>query len=425
MSDGAIPTLHVDLSREVGRASQRASGILYGLTEDGSNPPDKYLDGIGPRYVRAGGAQLDAPGGWVADRYERRWAATLAQYRRTTSLDGTFIMLVHDLYGADGSTIDKWPGDGGDWADFSAFLDRLIDDVTGEAMIPQWDLWNEPDIELFWARPQQQFLEAWQIAFGKVREAFPEATIVGPSTAQEPSDDNEWWMAFLDFIAAHDSVPDIISWHEIGGAAHGQDPVASRAAVEGMLRSRGLSVSEFQINEYAEKWQQNPGQSAWFIARLERAQIEGLRANWASGPELHDNLADLLTRTEDGYATLGDWFTYQWYSGQQGAVLATESADPLDIFATKRDGNNPEARFLLGNHGGLTGQVAIVVRGLEAAGLSHPRAVINRIPHNDGMPVEGLAPATDVRIAGIDPGTIRITIDYADDHDGFAVRLHR
>jgi hypothetical protein len=423
MINPSVPTLHVDLGRELGPAGRRAAGILYGLTEDGSNPPDEYLEGLGLRYVRAGGAQLDVSGGWVNGRYERRWAATLAQYRRTAAVGGTFIILVHDLYGADGSAINRWPGDGGEWSDFGTFLDRLLDDVGNAGMNPQWDLWNEPDIELFWDRPQEQFHEAWQIAFGKVRAAFPEAAIVGPSTATEPSEDNAWWNAYLDFIAADNVVPDIISWHEIGGTAHGQDPVASRAAVEEMLSSRGLTTRDFQVNEYAEDWQQNPGQSAWFISRLERADIDGLRANWASGQKLHDNLADLLTCTDRGYAPLGDWHTYQWYGGQQGMVVATESAGPLDVFATKADGSVPEAKLLLGNHGGWTGQVVLVVTGLEATGLGDPSVVINRIPNNDGQPVEGPNPVADVEIEKLGSDRIRITIQYVNDRDAFSFHL--
>lgn len=137
-----VDTAMVDLA-DLGRtADQRGSGILYGLTEDRSNPPDEFLTGIGFRFQLAGGAQLDSPGGWAAGSYERRWTSTLAQCRRTTALGGTFIMLVHDLYGADGTAIDRWPGDNGDWAGFDGFVGRLINDVAAAPIDPQWDLWT-------------------------------------------------------------------------------------------------------------------------------------------------------------------------------------------------------------------------------------------------------------------------------------------
>jgi len=418
-----IATVRVDLSEEVGLPTRRASGILYGLTEDGASPPDVFLTGIGFRFERAGGAQLDSPGGWVAGRYERRWASALAQYRRTVALDGEFIILVHDLYGADGTAIDRWPGDGGNFSDFERFLDRLIEDVGAAGLIPQWDLWNEPDLDLFWARSSEQFRGAWRLAYRKVRARFPEATIVGPSTAGEPSETDEWWNAYLDFVAANDVVPDILSWHEIGGRAHGQDPVASRSAVERMLAARGLHVRGYQVNEYAEASQQNPGQSAWFVARLERARVDGLRANWGKGPELHDNLASLLAHSPDGYAPLGDWFTYHSYAGQRGVVVASEPDGAFDVFATRLINNNRQARLLLGNHGGMTGPVAVNVAGFQAAGLPDPRVLVERIAYDDGRPTRGpvvvRAEIDDLN----DPTSVTIVLDYADARDAFAITL--
>jgi hypothetical protein len=420
----AIATVRVDLSQELGVPTRRASGILYGLTEDGEGPPDAFLTGMGFRFERAGGAQLESPGGWVAGRYERRWASTVAQYRRTIALGGTFIILVHDLYGADGTTIDRWPGDQGDWSDFERFLDRLIEDVRVAGMTPQWDLWNEPDLDLFWARSAEQFCEAWGRVYRKVRAAFPDATIVGPSTNCEPSENDEWWNAYLDFVAANDVVPDIVSWHEIGGRAHGQDPVASRAAVEEMLARRGLRVRDLQVNEYAEASQQNPGQSAWFVARLERAQIDGLRANWGKGPDLHDNLASLLTHGRDGYAPLGDWFTYRSYAGQHGVVVASEPDGAIDVFATRLPDDGRQARLLLGNHGGTTGPVVVVVAGLQAAGLQDPRVLVERIPHDDGRPIRGPVLVRSAKVDLKGPTAVTIVVDYADAHDAFAITLN-
>ena len=95
----------------------------------GSFPPDQYFTDVKFRYMRAGGAQLDSPGGWVSGRYDRRWNSTRAQLLRTRSLGGEFILLPHDLWGADGTAISRFPGDNGNWTDYDAFLTRLIDDV--------------------------------------------------------------------------------------------------------------------------------------------------------------------------------------------------------------------------------------------------------------------------------------------------------
>jgi len=60
----AATTISVDFSANLGAPTYRASGTLYGMTEDGANPPDRYYRDINWRFERAGGAQL-AGGGWV------------------------------------------------------------------------------------------------------------------------------------------------------------------------------------------------------------------------------------------------------------------------------------------------------------------------------------------------------------------------
>jgi hypothetical protein len=128
-ASAADESISVDFSVTTGAPTYRASGWIYGMTENGANPPDRYFTDVRLRYMRAGGAQLDSPGGWVSGRYDRRWNATRAQLLRTRSLGGQFVLLVHDLWGADGYAISRFPGDNGNWSDYDAFLTRLVADV--------------------------------------------------------------------------------------------------------------------------------------------------------------------------------------------------------------------------------------------------------------------------------------------------------
>ncbi|WP_246277689.1 GH39 family glycosyl hydrolase [Phytohabitans rumicis] len=197
------------------------------------------------RYMRAGGAQLDGPGGWVSGRYDRRWNATRAQLLRTRSLGGEFIILPHDLRGADGFAISRFPGDNGNWADYDAFLTRLIDDVRATGVPVQWDIWNEPNLSLFWNRPQSQYFELWRRSYQRIRAAFPNHLIVGPSMAGVPSTGG-WWVQYLDFVRANNVVPDIFSWHALPS-----DPVANVATANSTLDARGIPHPRaYQVNEY-------------------------------------------------------------------------------------------------------------------------------------------------------------------------------
>lgn len=63
-----------------------------------------------------------------------------------------------------------------------------------------------------------------------------------------------------------------------------------------------------------------------------------MRANWGSRSDLHDRLADLLGKTEDGeYFPNGEWWLYRYYASMKGERIATRvSADArFDVFATK------------------------------------------------------------------------------------------
>lgn len=388
LAAGAVPaadeSLSVDFSVTNGTPTYRASGWIYGMTEDGKNAPDKYFRDVEFQAMRAGGAQL--PGsGWVGGGYDRRWNATRAQAQRTVELGGTFVLLNHDLWGADGANIGRFPGDNGDWTDYDNYLNRLFNDVKEAGITVQWDIWNEPNIDLFWKRSQSQYLEMWAHTHRRIRETFPTMLIVGPSCACVPTTGG-WWTEFLDAVKASNTVPDIVSWHALPG-----DPVANVATADQTLDSRGIAHPKpYQINEYAAPEEQNPGDGAWYITRLERAGADGLRANWAGGQNLHDDLASLLTRDPNGqYQTKGEWWVYYFYATQTGQIASVTPSGSYDAFATKTDGS---AKILIGG-GGTTGNVAVNLRGLDTTkGIvqnDQVRVVVQNIPYNNGGAVTG------------------------------------
>ncbi|WP_327589742.1 ricin-type beta-trefoil lectin domain protein [Nonomuraea sp. NBC_00507] len=382
----ADQTITVDFSAGGGSPTYRASGWIYGMTENASAPPDRFYTDVKFRYMRAGGAQLDSPGGWVSGKYDRRWNSTRAQLLRTRSLGGEFILLVHDLWGADGYPISRFPGDNGDWTDYDNFLTRLINDVRATGATVQWDLWNEPNITLFWNRPQSQYFELWRRTYQRIRAAFPTHLIVGPSCACVPSATHSFWNQYLDYVKANNVVPDIISWHSLPG-----DPVANVAAADTTLNSRGIPHPRpYQINEYGASNEQNPGDGSWYIARLERAGADGLRANWAGGGNLHNDLGNLLVRNSAGeYQPKGEWWVYRFYGSQTGQIVSVTPSSSYDAFATKAAGT---AKILVGG-GTTTGNIAVNLRRLDTtSGIvqnNQVRVVAERIPYNGGGTVQG------------------------------------
>lgn len=181
----------------------------------------------------------------------------------------------------------------------------------------------------------------------------------------------------------NDSIPDVFTWHaeQFDPTNVFGDPQEAAASLTSMLKNHSLPIKPFCINEYGAPAEQQPGGAAWFISRLERLNIPGLRGNWANGNQLHDYLANLLSKpgantpqysaTGEGYFANGEWRVYQYYATQmKGARLATEgSPDRLfDAYATS-DGSPSGVKILCGPRLAL-GTWAVQVDGLSY--LGHP-----------------------------------------------------
>ncbi|MBD3139996.1 ricin-type beta-trefoil lectin domain protein [Microbispora bryophytorum] len=417
-AQAADESISVNFSAAGGSPTYRASGWIYGMTENAAGPPDNYFTDVKFRYMRAGGAQLDSPGGWVSGKYDRRWNATRAQLLRTRSLGGEFILLVHDLWGADGYPISRFPGDNGNWTDYDNFLTRLIADVQATGAPVQWDLWNEPNITLFWNRPQSQYFEMWKRAYQRIRAAFPSQLIVGPSFAGVPSTGG-WWTQYLDYVKANNVVPDIVSWHSLPG-----DPVANVATADTTLNSRGIAHPRpYQINEYGASNEQNPADGAWYIARLERAGADGLRANWAGGNNLHNDLGNLLVHNSSSqYQPKGEWWVYRFYGSQTGQIASVTPSSNYDAFATKASGN---AKILVGG-GRTTGNVAVNLQRLDTtSGIvqnNQVRVLVERIPYNGGGAVQGPVTVQDT-VATLSGNGTTVNLPHTAVDDTFTITL--
>ncbi|WP_410631184.1 RICIN domain-containing protein [Amycolatopsis sp. cmx-4-83] len=415
----ADESIAVDFSAGGGTPAYRASGWIYGMTENASAPADHFYRDMKFQAMRAGGAQLDSPGGWVSGRYDRRWNATRAQLLRTRALGGRFVLLVHDLWGADGYPISRFPGDNGDWTDYDNFLTRLIGDVRATGAPVEWDLWNEPNISLFWNRPQSQYFALWQRAYQRIRAAFPAQPIIGPSLAGVPSTSAGWWTQYLDFVRSANVVPDIVSWHSLPG-----DPVANVAAANASLDSRGIPHPRpYQINEYGASNEQNPGDGSWYITRLERAGADGLRANWASGGNLHNDLGNLLVHDSAGqHQPKGEWWVYRFYGSQTGRIAATTPSGSYDAFATATNGT---AKVLLGG-GGTTGNVAVALRRLDATtGIvqdNQVRVLVQRIPYSGGGAVAGPVTVQN-SVLTLSGNAVTVNVPHTNADDTFTLTL--
>ncbi|KAI8245199.1 hypothetical protein K4K55_002621 [Colletotrichum sp. SAR 10_96] len=366
----------VDLSTSTGEARFLGSAFVYGFPDNGtsadSSIPDYLATDIKFNACRAGGAQTPYAG-WAGggyDGYIGRFNSTLSNYRTTRKYGAGFILLPHDLWGSDGSLGGDglYPGDNGDWSEMEAFLAQVVKDLKDNDMLEGlvFDIWNEPELELFWARSWDQYLEYYVRAHKIIRAELPDTLISGPSGATVPDFQSSTWTSWLATISANDTVPDIYSWHQIGDTGRELDKVIPDFNT--LLSQHNLPQREIDINEYAAPERQNPANSAFYLAQLERHNLRGLRANWGSGAGLHDLMADLVFKDSDGnYKPNGDWQTYKYYAGMTGDRVATTASPDLkfDVFGTISENN---VKLLVGTQS-LQASYEISISGLGRIGL--------------------------------------------------------
>ena len=177
----------------------------------------------------------------------------------------------------------------------------------------------------------------------------------------------------MQYIVAQSVPPNMYSWHILGAASNANaDLQANVVTMNSFYSLYGAPKRAYTINEYinANEDRMNAA-NAWHIARLERYNATGLRANWLSGGELHDFLAELVYRpnAQAAYQPNSAWMMYRYYAQDMvGTKLATSgTADrALDVFATR--GADKKVRILTGVRAQV-GTWEIEVRNLAAIGL--------------------------------------------------------
>ncbi|KAK2783120.1 hypothetical protein FQN52_000462 [Onygenales sp. PD_12] len=423
----------VDLGNPTGETAFLGAGFIYGWPDNGTEAdnsiPDSLVTGIKFNSCRAGGAQIPAKG-WVDggyDGYIGRFESALSNYRTTRKYNGDLILLVHDMWGADGGTgsSSPFPGDNGDWSETEAYLTQLIKDIKANDMLEGLviDLWNEPDLDIFWARSWSQFLEYYVRAHQIFKRELPDTLISGPSMAHSPKLNDTNWQEWMSAVSEGQAIPDRYSWHQIGDWEREPDTTIPDFDA---LRAQfgGLPEKPFDINEYAWPDEQNPANSVYYLAQLERHNARGLRANWGSGSELHDFMANLVYKSDDTYQPNGEWHLYNYYANMTGnRVATTASSDRLfDVFATTSDNS---AKILAGTR---TIQAAydIAISGLSSLGLPEDGSVAVRTYRFDWNGAQGAVDSpVDLGCSeqAYSADTVTLSIDPPTNSTAFAFEL--
>ena len=422
-SAAATPTVTVNLGT-AGKTPNRAGvGFLYGLTQDGSGPADALMQPLRPTLFRGGGARI-AGHGWLGDGYRAgngyrvRISSAIGQARRVTAApyNASYHLLVSDVWGADTEQPQNtvYPCDNGDCSNWASFVRQLVNDVRASGVRVSYDIWNEPDGTGFWKRGvnSAQYFQMWDTAVRAIRSVDPGAAIVGPSYSGY---NGAWLTQFVGHTRDAGTLPTVLNWH------FGNDPAADAADAARIQRDAGVGPLPMTINEYLFGDQQNPGDLAWYLARLTTSDVTGAAHAIWSDCCTAGTLTSVLTAGLNPQPT-GEWWTYRAYANLTGRLAAVSTTDPAATAAAAADQGAAKAGILLGTSTGQTGAATVTVTGIPSWLTAGGRVwvAVQRIPDQKPLAAPLTLSNSQLTVSG---GTITVPVNRVAGTDAYSLLL--
>jgi hypothetical protein len=314
--------LAVDVSKPYKPVDHAASGGLYGLADDGW-PPDRWIAPVRPKmFTQPPPGATHRPNGEPAPVGD-----TLKVWRVAQRHGATVTIRLPDIF----PTFPyQWQGDEYWYAQVERIVRATLasgagnsrrDLASGANAIYGYEIWNEP--QWTWNPAWGDFDEMWARTYRLIRSIDPDTPIIGPS---HDRDYENGMRQFLTTAVASGTVPDIISWHELG-TDRGVDIEARVQGYRALERELGLAPRPISINEYgAPRDAGVPGWLARFVARLERAEVDTANLAFWHKP---GRLSDLLVPVGGGSGPAfeaqptGNYWLFKWYGQMSGTMVET------------------------------------------------------------------------------------------------------
>ena len=389
----AANTLVVNAATNLRPVTHVASGALYGLAGN-ATPAASLVNPLHPSSF----VQM-APGGT-----QRPGGDALIVAPEAAAAGAKVIVRMPDWY-------PNFPYQWVSWSNWLSAVDKQIASVkaSGANNIGAYEIWNEPDWTWNTAAAGD-FNTGWARTYQEIRAKDSSTPIDGPSFSFYGQNTMS---GFLSNAKATGTLPDLVSWHELGGDTNIAADVASYRALESSL---GISPRPIVIEEYASRTEIGvPGSLVGYIAKFERAGV-----TYADLPFWNDygTLGDLLV-SRGGAANAG-WWLYKWYGDMTGQMLST--TPPAQTGIDGAAALNPAGNQIGVIVGGGSGDAAVTVNGLGSlSAFSGGRAhVVLEHVVSQGRTTPAAAPQStvvgDLTISG---GSITVPVNAMNPSDGY------
>ncbi len=395
--------LIVDLGGTIRPVTHAASGALYGVTETLPTDINGLVAPLKPRMFTQparSGSGFQQPIG-AAIPVSQRLANTTAQVT---------LRLADVLPGGP----YRWSG----WSHWSSLVRSVITDKrnSGRNNYYGYEIWNEPNVT--WISANGNFNSVlWKPTYDLIRAQDPGARIIGPSAAWYH---RSYIESFLRYCVANNCLPDVIGWHELGGADNITANINDYRALE---RSLGISPRAISINEYSHgthEYEGAPGISVPFIAKFERNQVETANISWWF-TNLPGRLGSLLTANNQRG---GGWWLYKWYGDMTGNMVKVtppnQNGDGLDAFASLDTGAG-YASIVLG--GDFIGTANVVINNVPASFGSKVNVIVEYVAWSDkDTPVNGTVTAAQ-SVFNVVNGSLSVPVTMFNAFYGYRVYI--
>jgi len=359
----ASTTLVVNANQVLRPVTHVATGSLYGLA-NATQPSDSLVQGIKPNTF----VQMPSGGRQQPDGNILVVAPTAAR------AGAKLVNRLSDYY-------PGWPYQFS-WSTWTPFVNSQIAAMKASAYyssISAYEPWNEPDGT--WQSANGTFESFWTTTFRQVRSLDATKPIQGPSFSDNISDMRN----FLQNAVSTNTVPDILSWHELSTSSKIAGDVAT---VTGLEQQLGISPRPIAIEEYAAPSEVGlPGPLVGYISKFERLGIHDAElAFWNQSGALGDLL------TGKGGSPNAAYWLYTWYAAMTGnMVVANPPAQTgIDGFASVPSGNN-QVSIVVGH---CSGSCAVTVNGLNSLSLGSAVTVKVEQTVSLGRTVASAGPST-------------------------------
>jgi len=395
-----VEQVTVDASVSTGAVHGGATGMLYGLADEGV-PSAALIAGVRPRTMAQKAPHgLQHPNGDALSQADGYFAAGGSE----------MVVYMQDV-------LAQWPYEEVGIEAFCELAQTMVAEVAArpDAHKFVWVPFNEGDWIWYsdWsAAGRDRFLADWATMYRAIRAVDPAARIVGPNESHYHP---ERVRDFFVYCLANDVVPQVMSWHELQPSSLEVYPAHYRHYRE-LEAELGFGPLPINIDEYGNRRDMsNPAQLVQWIDLFETSKVDADLAYWTMAGNLDDHAVN------SGQAN-GGWWLLHWYASLTGHTVPVSVPHPgvrdsLRALAAWDDSASALSVLL----GGSSADFDLNLTGLGLAG-----SVRVRVSSVSWSGYEGdVSAPTLVRddTATVRDGVLTVRIANTDPHAAFLVQV--